>query len=123
MMLDEIIDRIWKKNWNIIRYSKAYREGYPLKLAKPMIEYLFKSAMWDFVKTTENEGDYVLVPTDVAEKLVWNHIWRVECKDCKTTEDYDSIGFLHYLKNDKKCDACGSKNTEWKLMINGVDKQ
>ena len=119
MMLDEIIEKIWKENWNIIRVSKAYKEGYPLKLAKPMIEFLFKSAMKEFFKTIEKDGDYVLVPSEVAEKLVWSHVWRVECMDCKTAADYDAVGFLHYLKNGKKCDACGSSNTRWWLIIDG----
>ena len=117
MLLDEIVDKIWRENWDIIRVSKAYKEGYPLKLAKPMIEYLFRSAMFKFYEILKKEGDYVLVPLDVAETIVWSHVWRIKCNDCGEVADYDAVGFLHYLNNGKKCDACGSENTSWGLLL------
>ena len=115
--LDEIIEEVWKEGWDIVRVSKAYRDGYPLKTAKPMIELLFKSAMTRFYEKIKTEGDYVLVPLDVAQTIVWNHVWKVKCRDCKAEYDYDAIGFLHYLNNGRRCDECGSKNTEWRVEL------
>ena len=115
--LDEIIEEVWKESWDIVRVSKAYREGYPLKTAKPMIELLFKSAMTRFYEKIKKDGDYVLVPLDVAEAIVWDHVWRVKCKDCKAVYDYDAVGFLQYLKDGRKCDECGSSNTEWEVLL------
>jgi len=117
MLLDEIIDKIWKESWDIIRVSKAYKEGYPLKFCKPMIEILFKSAMTRFYDLIKKESDFVLVPEDVATEIVWNHVWKVKCNDCKSEVDYDAVGFLHYLKNGKKCDACESENTFWRVEL------
>jgi len=116
-MVDEIIEEVWKESWRIVRASKAYKESYPLKTAKPMIETLFKTAMVRFYEKIEKEGDYVLVPLDVAQTIVWNHIWRVKCKDCNAEYDYDAVGFLHYLDNGRKCDECGSSNTEWGVVL------
>jgi len=118
-MLDKIIEEVWKASWDIIRATEAYKKGYPLKKAKPMIELLFKTAMTRFYEKIEAEGDYVLVPLDVAQTVVWGHIWRVECKDCEDVADYDAMGFLHYLNNGRKCDECGSTNTEWKVVLDG----
>ena len=116
-LLDEVIEEVWKASWEIVRASRAYKEGYPLKTAKPMIELLFKTAMTRFYEKIKTEGDYVLVPLDVADTIVWSHIWRVKCKDCKAVYDYDAVGFLHFLSNDRKCDECSSSNTEWEVLL------
>ncbi|MHA1216306.1 MAG: hypothetical protein ACTSPX_03135 [Candidatus Thorarchaeota archaeon] len=117
MLIDELIEDIWRKNWDIIRASKAYKEGYTLKTARPMIELLFKAAMMELYARIKTEGDYVLVPLDVAIRIVWDHVWRVRCNDCKVEYDYDAVGFLHYLDSGMKCDECGSTNTTWEVLL------
>ena len=45
-----MIEEIWRKTWNIVRVTDAYRQGLPLKDCKPMLSALFESAMYELAK-------------------------------------------------------------------------
>ena len=46
----EEIERLWKNTWEIIKSSKAYKEGKTLKESKEMLALLFERAMLDIVE-------------------------------------------------------------------------
>ncbi len=46
----ELIQKIWKDTWDIIKVSNAYREERPLKDCKPMLMILFEAAMYRLAK-------------------------------------------------------------------------
>lgn len=69
MGIEHVVEEIWKKNWEIVRVSDAYRKGMTLKEAKPMLRILFEAAMVDLLKKVENSTARPTTPLLVSFRM------------------------------------------------------